>query len=102
MEIQEIQKRIMNFVDKRTKANNFELTPEQSYIHLTEEMGEVARQLSNKKMRPEKFDENNLREEIIDVLLETIILASSCNVDLNKEINNKIEVLFKKHGFSEK
>ena len=91
----------MDFVSKRTRANNFELTPEQSCIHLTEEMGEIARQLSNKKMRPEKFDEANLKEEIIDVLLETIILATSCNVDLNNEINNKLKALFKKHGFTE-
>ena len=101
MDIKEIEKRIMNFVQQRTKSKNYELTPEHSYIHLTEELGEVARQLSNKKMRPDLFDESNLKEEIVDVILEAIILANSCKVDLDEEIHNKIEKLFKRHGFKE-
>ena len=43
MEIKDIQKRIMNFANNRAKSKSFELTPELSYIHLTEELGEVAR-----------------------------------------------------------
>ncbi len=91
----------MKFVELRTKSKNYEITPEHSYIHLTEEMGEVARQLSNKKMRPDMFDENNLKEEIVDVILEAIILANTCKVDLDKEIQDKIDKLFKRHGFKE-
>lgn len=101
MDVKEIEKRIMNFVNQRTKSRNYELTSEHSYIHLTEELGEVARQLSNKKMRPDLFDENNLKEEIVDVILEAIILANTCKVDLDKEIQNKIDKLFKRHGFKE-
>ena len=77
------------------------MTQELSYIHLTEELGEIARQLTNKKMRPELFNEDNLKEEIVDVILEALILARSCNFDLEKEINNKIDVLFKKYNIQE-
>ncbi len=48
------------------------------------------------------FDNDNLKEEIVDVILETLILAHSCNVDLDKEITKKIDGLFKRHGFSQK
>ncbi|MEX0920523.1 MAG: MazG nucleotide pyrophosphohydrolase domain-containing protein [Candidatus Pacearchaeota archaeon] len=99
MDIKEIEKQIVDFARKRASAKKFDLTSELSYIHLTEELGEVARQLSNKKIRPEKFDEDNLKEEIVDVILEAIILANSCNLDLDKEINQKIEALYKKHNF---
>jgi NTP pyrophosphatase (non-canonical NTP hydrolase) len=68
---------------------------------LTEELGEVARQLSNKKIRPDLFDEANLKEEIVDVILEAIILANICEADLDKEISQKIDALFKRHSFSE-
>lgn len=100
MDIKEIEQQIVDFAKKRTSAKKFDLTPELSYIHLTEEVGEVAKQLSNKKIRPDLFDENNLREEIVDVILEAIILANSCKVDLDKEISQKIDALFKRHSFS--
>ncbi|MBI2546794.1 hypothetical protein HYV81_06470 [Candidatus Woesearchaeota archaeon] len=101
MDITKAQERIMKFVEQRMRAKKFNPTPELSYIHLTEEMGEIARQLSNKQMRSELYDEENLKEEIVDVLLETLILAKLCNVDLDKEIPKKIDALFKKHGFKE-
>ena len=101
MDIKEIEKRIVDFAKKRASAKKFDLTPELSYIHLTEELGEVARQLSNKKIRPDLFDKDNLKEEIVDVILEATILANLCEVDLDKEIRQKIDALFKKHGFSE-
>ena len=50
-------------------------------------------------MRPELFNKENLKEEIVDVILESLILAYQCDVDLDKEISNKIEALYKKHGF---
>jgi len=100
MDIKEIENKIVDFANKRAKSKNFELTPELSYIHLTEEVGEVARQLSNKKIRPELFDEENLKEEITDVILEATILANLCKVDLDKEINKKIEELFKRYKFN--
>lgn len=100
MEIKDIQLRIVEFAKKRAMAKNFEDNPELTYIHLTEELGEIARQLTNKKMRPDLFNENNLREEIVDIILESLVLAHQCNVDLDYEINKKIEALFQKHGFT--
>ena len=101
MDIKQIQNRIVNFHKKRLQDKNLEATPELSLIHLTEELGEVARQIVNKKVRPDLFNEENLKEEIVDVILDSLILAHNCNVDLEKEINQKIEKLFKRHKFNE-
>ena len=99
--IKELQQRIIKFVEEREKAKNFHTTPELSFIHLIEELGEIARQLSNKQMRPDLFDEKNLKEEIIDVILEALILADKCGVDIEKELPQRIDKLFKRHGFEE-
>ena len=100
MDINEIQSRIVDFAKKRAKAKNFEDNAELTFIHLAEELGEVARQLTSKKMRPDLFNNENLKEEIVDVILESLILAHQCNVNLDEEINKKIDALYKKHGFS--
>lgn len=101
MELEVLKKRIFDFAKKRSEAAGAEMTAETSYIHLTEEMGEIARQIFNKKLRPDMFDEENMKEEIVDVILESLILAEICGVDLEKEIDKKVEALYKKHGFSQ-
>ncbi|MBS3146449.1 nucleotide pyrophosphohydrolase [Candidatus Woesearchaeota archaeon] len=97
MEINEIQTRIIEIANNRAKKKGIEITPEISFIHLTEEFGELARQLSNKQMRPDLYDEENLKEEIIDIILECLILAKLFNTNLEQEFKKKIELLAKKH-----
>ncbi len=101
MDIKEIQSRVVKFAQKRAEAKKFKFSPELSYIHLTEELGEVARQLSNKQIRPELYNEKNLKEEIVDLILESLILAYICKVDLDKGIKEKLDALFTRHGFDE-
>ena len=43
MDINEIQKIIVDFAKKRAKSKNFEMNSELTYIHLSEELGEIAR-----------------------------------------------------------
>ncbi len=102
MEMKKVQERIVHFAEQRARAKGVEYTPEIAYIHLTEELGEVAQQLFNKKLRPDLFDEENLREEIVDVILESLILADLCKVNLDHEVGKKIDNLFEKHRFKEK
>jgi len=93
MEIEEIQKQVIEFEKKWAANKGFEFTEELSTIHLMEELGEIARQLFNKKARPEKFNEENLKEEIIDVILVSLCLADKLNINLSKELINKINKL---------
>jgi NTP pyrophosphatase (non-canonical NTP hydrolase) len=91
--INELQKRIMEFAKKRAKIKNYKLNEEISLIHIMEELGELSSQMFNKKARPEKFKPENLKEEICDVILESMILSKILNMDLAKELNNKIDEL---------
>lgn len=99
MDIQEIQEKIVKFAKQRAEQGKFTLDEELSLIHLIEELGEVSRQIFNKKARPEKFNQNNLKEEVCDVILESFILANLLNIDLSKELNIKIEELNKRFNF---
>ncbi len=101
MELEKLQERIVNFARKRTELHNKKITAELSYIHLMEEMGEIARQLFSKDIRPEKYDEDNLKEEIVDVILECLILADVLDVDLETQLTNKINALYAKHNIPE-
>lgn len=86
---------------KREEAKGFKTTPELSYIHLTEEVGEVARRLFNKKARLGKYYEANLKEEVSDLLMELMVSANSCNIDLDKEANKKFKALYERLVFSQ-
>ena len=101
MDMGDIQKKIVEFAEKKASMDKSELLPELSYIRLTEEMGKVAKQLFNKKVRPNEFDKVDLAKQIVDVILEASLLANLCEVDLNKEVSEKIDALFKKYGFEQ-
>jgi len=92
-DINKIQEKIMEFAEKRAKIKNFRLDEETSLIHLMEELGELSSQMFNKKARPEKFKPENLKEEVCDIILESMILSKILNIDLPKELNNKIDEL---------
>jgi NTP pyrophosphatase (non-canonical NTP hydrolase) len=96
MEINEIQKKIFEYAKKRSGKKGYVLNEEICTIHLMEELGELSAQIFNKKARPEKFDEKNLKEEISDVILEALILSSLLNMDISKELNAKIDELNKR------
>lgn len=98
--IEDIEKRVMEFAKLSENKNNFKYTSEQAYIHLTEEIGKIARQLTNKKVRPELFDNDNLKEEIIDSIILSILLAKSSGIkDIGKQLNDKISELIERYGF---
>jgi len=64
MEVREMQKQLIELVDKIDAKLNFIHTDENSVMHLTEELGEISRQVLNPKMKREDFNIENLGEEI--------------------------------------
>ena len=60
---------------------------------MQEELGELSQQMFYKKAKPERYNEDNLKEELIDVILTTLCLADRFNVILSEEINKKLEKL---------
>jgi NTP pyrophosphatase (non-canonical NTP hydrolase) len=98
MEISEIQKQIEETVDILDQKFKCKHTPEITLIHLMEEIGELASQINNPNMRNKPIDMANLEEELADVLILAVKLASCYNIDMEKAIKNKIEMLKKRHN----
>ncbi len=68
--------------------------PHDILARLTEEMGELARQI-NIKFGPKKNDtiqnESSIDEELADILFSVICLANSLKIDLDKTFESLIE-----------
>jgi NTP pyrophosphatase (non-canonical NTP hydrolase) len=96
MNIEEICKEIYRFQEKRISDLGAELTPELVFIHLSEEVGEIARQLVNRKLAIRKYEEENLKMEITQAILDLFVLSEIFNVDLPKAITIKMEEMARK------
>ena len=101
MNILDIQKSVVKLVENEHKVREIKLSPEIIHMHLASELADVASVLENKDLRPDLYDEKNLREEVVDVVLVSLVLAHFCNVDIEKEISNKL-LHASKHGLTKK
>jgi len=92
MDIKDLQNLIYDFQKKRLAELKAELTSELVFLHLSEEIGEIARQLiNNKHSQFRRYDEDNLKEEITQALLDLLVLSKIYDIDLNTECIKKIE-----------
>lgn len=96
MEIEEIQKRVLEFEKRWETAKNIKFDVDLTMLHLTEEIGELAQQLFYKKAKPDKFNEEKAKEELCDVLLVALCLADKLKINVSEELNKKIEELNKR------
>ncbi len=94
MDINELQNQIFEFQFKRFSDLNIDLTDELIFTHLAEEVGEIARQLINKKYPNfRKYNANNLKEEIAQAMLDLFVLSKLNNIDIQAECINKLELM---------
>jgi NTP pyrophosphatase (non-canonical NTP hydrolase) len=93
MEIEEIQKRVLEFEKKWESVKNIKFDEQSTLIHLTEELGELAQQVFYRKAKPEEFNEENVKEEICDVILTSLCMADRLKMNISEEINKKLEKL---------
>ncbi|MFA5887703.1 MAG: MazG-like family protein [Candidatus Nanoarchaeia archaeon] len=75
-------------------------------VKVTEELGELSSEIlaSNSLQRKHKIDSHTrekLHEEVADVLITTLLLAKSLNVDVEKELEQKIDKIHKRHEEAE-
>lgn len=71
-------------------------------VKLTEELGELCNEVLsfNGDQRKEKldlYDKNNLPHEFADVVITTLLLAKSMNIDIADALKNKIEKINKRY-----
>jgi NTP pyrophosphatase (non-canonical NTP hydrolase) len=96
MDIEKISKEIFQLQKKRVKEFGRELTPELVFLHLSEEIGEIARQLVNKNLAIRKYEESNLKEEIVQAILDLCVLSEIHRIDLPEALTMKIEEMAKR------
>lgn len=68
-------------------------------VKLNEEVGELCEEILNKfeNQRVEKiFDEKNLRGELADVIITTMILADKLNIDVEKALDEKVNYILER------
>lgn len=96
MDIAEVSKRVSLFQRERVMEMGVKLTPELVFFHLSEEIGEIARQLVNKNLPLREYEENNLKEEIVQAMLDLLVLSEIFNIDLTEALNRKIDEMAKR------
>lgn len=85
------QEQIKNIFDEIHKKKGLKPDPYYSFVRIVEEIGEVARQIFSEKIRPEKYDGENLKEEIVDVIIELLYYSSLHGIEVEKKIFEKLE-----------
>jgi NTP pyrophosphatase (non-canonical NTP hydrolase) len=92
MEMNEFKKQVLKAFSEMDKMpNRKEHTKQSAVIHLVEEVGEIARQVTSEYHRPEKFDKENLGTELADVMMFIVLLSKLYDVDISKEMENSIK-----------
>jgi len=84
MEVKKLQRKIEKFWEEVDRLKKKKYTPEMAFIHLVEEVGELAREFVNKERRPEKYSKENLIDAIGDILIFAFLLASLYKLDVEK------------------
>jgi NTP pyrophosphatase (non-canonical NTP hydrolase) len=96
MDIVDIRKRVSRFQKERVAELGAKLTPELVFLHLSEEIGEIARQLVNKNLPMREYKESNLKEEIVQAMLDLLVLSEVFNINLPEAIEKKIDEMAKR------
>lgn len=91
MELKEIEKKAIETVKERLNKKEIEPNIDLTMTHLMEEIGEIAQQINNKKLKRKEQDLNNLGEEISDSIILLMYLAHQHDINLEHALLNKIE-----------
>ena len=91
MEVKEFQNKINEFLVKWDKKRKDTPTKEKIFIHLIEEVGELARQYVNEETRKEKYDEEEVEDAIGDIFMQLVKLAKLHDLDIEETVLKIIE-----------
>lgn len=98
MEINEIQKLAAEIVERIDKKLGVKRDAQLNVSQLIEELGELTREINSKKLRHKIPEKKALEEEFADVFLQLASLAKLFDIDIEKAILDKIEILKKRHN----
>jgi len=94
-DFQKLGAKIVSGVDEKY---NLKRDGQLAVAQLVEELGELAKEVNLEKLRSKKPRKKDLEDEFADVLLQFCKLADMFDVDLEKAVLDKIEVLKKRHS----
>jgi NTP pyrophosphatase (non-canonical NTP hydrolase) len=100
MEVKELQKRvdeIINKIDSKMECNH---DVNNTFIHLVEELGEVADKLNQPNIRGKELNKEELGKELSDMFFFILRLASLNGIDIEEAINEKIQELNQRHNLN--
>lgn len=84
MEVKEFQKKIVAFADKWDQKRHVTPNTHSNFIHLVEEIGELAREYVSQEKRQETYSKEKLENAIGDILLQTVELAHLHGLDIEE------------------
>ena len=91
MEVKEFQRQIADYVSKWDRKRNAKPSEEDVFIHLVEEIGELAQQYVNKHSRKDRYSKEELENAICDILMQTVKLANMTRIDVEEAVLKVIE-----------
>ena len=84
---------IQNYIKCMFKENNYNNTPLELLCYLTEEVGELAKEIrkneSNMEMDINKKYSSNIKDELADVFIYVLTIADKYNIDLLDALKRK-------------
>lgn len=98
MQTKDFQKKCVEIVKKIDKKYGIKRDSHISFTQLMEEIGEIAKDINCPKLRNKEIDKDNLKGEFADVILQLAILADLLDIDFEKAVESKYEVLKNRHN----
>ena len=96
-----MQRQAYDIIEKWNIKNNAIHNKEIVFPHLVEEIGELAKEIGKEKSNWRgEFDKDKLSEELIDVLLQIMNLATDYNINIEETFNKKIQKLKERYNIS--
>jgi NTP pyrophosphatase (non-canonical NTP hydrolase) len=94
MEIEEMQKKSFEIIEKYNAKNSLEHNKNTVFPHFVEEVGELAREYNHGISNWRKdFSKEKFAEEWVDVLIQLLNLATDFEIDIEDAFNKKINEL---------
>ncbi len=102
MDLKEMQKETYKIIEEWNKKHGTEHNKDSVFPHLVEEVGELAREYNHRISNwRSDFDKEKFSEEMCDVLIQLLVLATDYDVDLEKAFEKKIAKLRKRFELDE-
>lgn len=84
MEVTKFQQQVTDFALKWDKKRKVFPSEQMVFIHLVEEVGELATQYVNQESRKEQFDPTQIEDGLVDILTQVLKLASMRSINIEK------------------